>query len=168
MRYHVQAPRQETVTVEVETLSPGHFAVTLDGKRHEIDAQLQEGDNLSLLWDGASHWAQLETKQERTRVRLGQDSYDLEVLDERRFRLREATPTASLEGRQQIRSPMPGKVVKLLVKQGDTVTEGQGLVVVEAMKMENELKSPKAGTVVEVSIAEGTTVEGQALLVSVE
>jgi biotin carboxyl carrier protein len=63
---------------------------------------------------------------------------------------------------------MPGKVVKVLVKVGDEVKEGQGLVVVEAMKMENELKSPKAGKVVEVLAKEGATVENNAKLVVVE
>jgi biotin carboxyl carrier protein len=63
---------------------------------------------------------------------------------------------------------MPGKVVKVLVKLGDEVKEGQGLVVVEAMKMENELKSPKAGKVVELLAKEGSTVENNAKLVVVE
>jgi biotin carboxyl carrier protein len=63
---------------------------------------------------------------------------------------------------------MPGKVVKVLVKVGDEVKEGQGLVVVEAMKMENELKSPKAGKVVELPAKEGTAVEINAKLVVVE
>jgi biotin carboxyl carrier protein len=63
---------------------------------------------------------------------------------------------------------MPGKVVKLLVKAGDEVKEGQGLVVVEAMKMENELRSPKTGRVAELPVVEGAAVEGQAVLVVVE
>jgi biotin carboxyl carrier protein len=62
---------------------------------------------------------------------------------------------------------MPGKVVRVLVKAGDEVAEGQGLVVVEAMKMENELKSPKAGTVTELHAVEGATVESGAKLIVV-
>jgi biotin carboxyl carrier protein len=71
-------------------------------------------------------------------------------------------------GLQQIAAPMPGKVVKLLVKSGDEVAPRQGLVVVEAMKMENELRSPKAGKVVEVRVSEGSSVEAGAVLVVVE
>jgi biotin carboxyl carrier protein len=92
----------------------------------------------------------------------------VDVADERRLRLRAGSAGFSVEGKQVINAPMPGKVVKVLVKQGDEVKEGQGLVVVEAMKMENELKSPKAGKVVELLAKEGTTVENNAKLVVVE
>ena len=64
-------------------------------------------------------------------------------------------------------APMPGRIAKVLVKVGDVVAVRQGLVVVEAMKMENELRSPRAGTVVEVRAVEGARVESQALLVVV-
>lgn len=75
---------------------------------------------------------------------------------------------AAGKGPQKILAPMPGKVVKVLVKPGDEVAARQGVVVVEAMKMENELKSPKAGTVSEVRAIEGTSVEAGAVLIVVE
>jgi biotin carboxyl carrier protein len=65
-------------------------------------------------------------------------------------------------------SPMPGKVLKILKKEGDTVVEGEGIVVVEAMKMENELKTPKAGKVKEVRVKEGANVDAGAVLVLIE
>ena len=71
-------------------------------------------------------------------------------------------------GPQRVIAPMPGKVVKVLVKPGDTVAAKQGVVVVEAMKMENELRAPKAGTVTEVRVGEGTSVEAGAVLVVME
>jgi biotin carboxyl carrier protein len=70
-------------------------------------------------------------------------------------------------GPHRVVAPMPGRIAKVLVKVGDAVAERQGLVVVEAMKMENELRSPRAGTVVDVRVAEGARVESQALLVVV-
>jgi len=70
-------------------------------------------------------------------------------------------------GPYRVVAPMPGRIAKVLVKVGDAVTAGQGLVVVEAMKMENELRSPRAGTVVEVRVLEGALVESNALLVVV-
>jgi len=73
-----------------------------------------------------------------------------------------------VEGVQEIKSSMPGKIVKVLVAEGDEVEQGQGLVVVEAMKMENEIKSPKAGFVKKVGVVEEETVEAGALLVVVE
>ena len=72
------------------------------------------------------------------------------------------------QGPQRIVAPMPGRVVRLLVKVGDDVAARQGLVVVEAMKMENELSSPRSGRVREIGVAEGTSVESGRLLVVVE
>ena len=71
-------------------------------------------------------------------------------------------------GPRPILAPMPGRIVKLLVKPGDTVTARQAVIVVEAMKMENELRSPKDGTVAEVRVSEGMSVEAGAVLVVVE
>ena len=71
------------------------------------------------------------------------------------------------DGEQRIVAPMPGKVIKVLVKPGDTVVARQGLVVVEAMKMENELTAQKPGTVTEVAVTEGSSVEAGRLLVVV-
>ena len=75
---------------------------------------------------------------------------------------------AQAVGTQQVVAPMPGKVVRVLVKPGDQVKARQGLVVVEAMKMENELRSPKDGRIVDVAVAEGTSVEAGRVLVVVE
>ncbi len=71
-------------------------------------------------------------------------------------------------GPRQVTAPMPGRIVKVLVKAGEAVSAGQGLVVVEAMKMENELRSPRAGTVSDVRVSEGVSVEANAVLVVVD
>lgn len=84
---------------------------------------------------------------------------------------RSATRTArsgQRAGRQTVSAPMPGKVVRVLVAAGDPVEPGQGLIVVEAMKMQNEMKSSKAGTVVEVHAAQGETVSPGDVLVVIE
>jgi biotin carboxyl carrier protein len=73
-----------------------------------------------------------------------------------------------LQGRQLVSVPMPGKVVALLVSEGDAIEKGQGLVIVEAMKMENEVRSPITGSVKEIKVKPGDTVEGGAVLVVVE
>ncbi len=90
----------------------------------------------------------------------------MEVFDPRD--LRPGQGSAANRGRQEIAASMPGKVVRLLVSAGDTVEEGQGLVVVEAMKMQNEMKSPKAGRVVEVRARPDATVGAGEILVVVE
>lgn len=72
------------------------------------------------------------------------------------------------QGRQALVAPMPGKVVRVLLKPGDPVAAGQGVVVVEAMKMQNEIKSPKSGRIAEIRVAEGSPVSANQVLAVVE
>ena len=90
----------------------------------------------------------------------------VEVFDPRALRLRGKGSAA--QGRQNVSASMPGKVIRVLVSAGDTVEAGQGLVVVEAMKMQNEMKSPKAGRVVEVKTKKDAAVAAGDVLVVVE
>ena len=117
-----------------------------------------------------SHWVRLGPNNYR--VTLGPNGQvsvngrilQVEVFDPRD--LRAAGRGSSKDGRQEILSPMPGKVIRVLAAVGDTVEEGQGLVVVEAMKMQNEMKSPKSGKVTEVRTkADATVAAGEILLV---
>jgi len=134
----------------------------------EVDAVHLGPFTLSLLAAGKSWSCDLEPGREgKLSVLVGESPHELEMLDERRLRMRRASGKFTLEGPQRIDAPMPGKVVRVLVKPGDEVQEGQGLVVVEAMKMENELKSPKAGKISELHAVEGQAVEAGAKLVVV-
>jgi biotin carboxyl carrier protein len=90
----------------------------------------------------------------------------VELFDPRAFRERQSS--AASQGRINIIAPMPGKVVQVLVSIGDTIEEGRGLLVVEAMKMQNEMKSPKAGRVVEVRAKRGSAVAAGEVLMVVE
>jgi biotin carboxyl carrier protein len=142
--------------------------VVLDGRVHELDAHTLPDGAISLLVDGRAFSAEFEEKGERVSVLLRHSVFQVEVLDERRLRMKAATGRLTTEGPQVVVAPMPGKVVRVLVKVGDEVKEGQGLVVVEAMKMENELKAVKAGRVKQVAVSEGVTVEGGVVLCVVE
>ncbi len=92
--------------------------------------------------------------------------FRVEVFDPRSMRGRHGA--AGSEGRQTIAAPMPGRVIRVLVEAGQDVAAGQGLIVVEAMKMQNEMKSPKAGRVVAVKTAAGATVSAGDILAVVE
>jgi biotin carboxyl carrier protein len=156
-------------TVEVKEAGPGLFEVTLRGKTRTVDAFRTDLGIFSLLVDGASYTATLDQRNSQVIVKIrGRSSFPVEILDERRLRMRRAAGKFTVEGRQLVTAPMPGKLVKVLVKPGDKVTTGQGILVVEAMKMENELKSPKDGVVTEVFAKEGQTVEGNAKLCAIE
>jgi biotin carboxyl carrier protein len=124
----------------IECLEPGSYSVLVGSRSYRV----AEGARGEVLVNG---------------VPLA-----VEVFDPRSLRERRAG--ASSEGRQEVAALMPGKVVRVLVKAGDSVEAGQGLVVVEAMKMQNEMKSPKAGRVIEVRTRPGAAVvAGEALVV---
>jgi biotin carboxyl carrier protein len=149
--------------------SPDRFRVTIDGRTTVVDAQRSGEFGLSLLFPETSHGG--------TRISLAPGSVPGEmfaylagrvtqVIVNGRRRGRAADATSGAHGEQKVIAPMPGRVVRILVAAGDTVDLRQPVVVVEAMKMENELRSPKAGTVKEVSVAAGASVEaGRVLLV---
>jgi biotin carboxyl carrier protein len=166
MRYHAMV-RGEDRVVEV-TKREGGYLVVIDGRTLEVDAVHLKGGALSLLAGTRSARCDIQPgKDGKVSVLIGETLHELELLDERRLRMRKAGGKFTTEGPQRIDAPMPGKVVRVLVKVGDEVSEGQGLVVVEAMKMENELKSPKAGKVTELLAVEGAAVESGAKLVVV-
>jgi biotin carboxyl carrier protein len=146
----------------------GIYEVELGGKVHRVDAVRHDYGTISLLVDTQSYSVQLDQGPAGVKVNVRESQYAMEILDERRLRMRRASGRFTLEGKQVISSPMPGKVVKVLVRPGDDVKEGQGVVVVEAMKMENEMKSPKDGKVTELHVVEGQAVEGGARLAVVE
>ncbi|MFL5610140.1 MAG: acetyl-CoA carboxylase biotin carboxyl carrier protein subunit, partial [Gemmatimonadaceae bacterium] len=107
----------------------------------------------------------------RGRYTLWVDGYrfEVEALDERTRAIRDqSAATAAPAGPAPVRAPMPGLIVRVNVKPGDTVQAGQGVVVMEAMKMENELRSTSAGVVRSVEVAPGAAVEKGAILVSLD
>jgi biotin carboxyl carrier protein len=156
-------------TVEVEQVEPGLYEVRIGGAVHRVDAYEHDRETLSLIVDTASYSVALDRRGAKVNVRIRPNQqFALELLDERRLRMRRASGTFAAPGKKLVASPLPGKVVKVLVKVGDEVKEGQGLLVLEAMKMENEMKSPKGGKVTEVRVREGQAVEANAGLVAVE
>jgi len=166
MRYTAIVGGEEKV-VEVVPRESG-YRVTIGDRAIEVDAVHLQGLAVSLIVGTRSYRCDIEPgKDGKIAVLVNDTVHPLEILDERKLRLRRASGKFSLEGPQRVDAPMPGKVTRVLVKVGDEVQEGQGLVVVEAMKMENELKSPKAGKVAELHAVEGAAVEAGAKLVVV-
>ena len=139
---------QEADILEVE---PGCYSVILDG--HTVDVRL----------DGAKH---PDPDVQALRATLYDGAYEFALQDPMKALLAAAGGSSTSGG--LLSSPMPGKIVKVLVKEGEAVAEGQTLLVMEAMKMQNELKSPCTGTVAKVHVEEGATVETGAKLVDVK
>jgi biotin carboxyl carrier protein len=154
--------------VEVRRAGPGLYEVKLRGKVHVVDAYRYDHGTLSLVVDHASYSAMLDWRDTRVNVRLRHAVVPLEILDERRLRLRRGGAKLTVEGRQPVVARLPGRVLRVLVKDGDAVQAGQAIAVVEALEMENEVRSPKDGRVVELHVQVGQFVEGNAKLCAVE
>jgi biotin carboxyl carrier protein len=135
----------------------------LDGRELPLDVVSAQDGMLSLLLQGKSYEVKHEIVGAESNVVVGQERFSASVRDPRSFRSRRRSG-ASEQGVMKIKAPMPGKVVRILAPAGAQVEMGQSVVVIEAMKMQNELKAPKTGVVKKISVAEGAAVEaGQAL-----
>lgn len=165
---------EHVVIVDNHGRDDGYYTMTLDGNEYEVDAQLMKSHIVSMLIDHKSYDVDVEKQSKDTldgRLAVGVRGRVIrfEMLDERRKKMKEAQSTRfDLAGAAAITSPMPGKVIKVLVKEGEEVKEGQGIIVVEAMKMENELRAPKDGKVTDIRAKEGQAVEAGATLVVIE
>ncbi|HXV74847.1 MAG TPA: biotin/lipoyl-containing protein [Candidatus Polarisedimenticolaceae bacterium] len=155
---------QQVLEVEIER-SNGRYVVEVDGVRHLVDAHKLEADFYSLLTGGRSYEVSVEVRGEAYHVRHGAAEQRVTLTDPSR-RAREGGPSA--HGPEKVVSMMPGKVVRVLVAPGERVAAGQALMVVEAMKMENEISSTRDGTVKSVDVERGQRVEGGALLAVIE
>ncbi|MGB8523261.1 MAG: biotin/lipoyl-containing protein [Candidatus Acidiferrales bacterium] len=143
----------------VEMIHTGERARwTIDGRALDADAVEVSSGIYSILIGGKSFEARVESKSgSDLSVTVAGLEFNIAIRNPRKWnRNREAG--AEAEGRQQVTAPMPGKIVLVLVKNGDTVDAGQGIVVVEAMKMQNEIRSPKSGTVERILVVAGQTV----------
>ena len=146
-----------TYTVDVERMGD-QWRVILNGEAVPADVVEIAPNTLSILLHGESHEIRIARSRDgQLSIQTGLREFAAEVTDQRSWRGKRLGHVEA-QGRQQITAPMAGKVVRLLVKSGDTVEVGQGLLVVEAMKMQNEIRSTKSGTVERLLAEEGQTV----------
>lgn len=168
MKFEVSEKGGETQTVGLDELSENQFAVTIDGATVHVDVARSGRMVYSVIEDGKQFEVIVDEQGARGfDVLVGGQLLHLQAYDER-SRLLAATAKAVVTGPQRVESEMPGKVVKIVAPAGATIQEGQGVLILEAMKMENEIKSPIDGVVKEISVAEGQTVESGAQLFVVE
>lgn len=151
------------------------FAVSIDGRTRHVDAARIDAHTWSLVVDGVSPDATRHSHEVTVAadpagalvVRVGSTPVGVTLNGRRRWgRKDEGRSTAT--GPQRLTAPMPGKVVRVLVAPGETVKARQPVVVVEAMKMENELRAGRDGTVTEVQVREGMSVDAGALLLVIQ
>ncbi len=168
MTYEIKIEgRQITVELRRSDVDPNRWTCRLHGKEFQIDALQVEPGILSILIHGRSHEARRDGTASAARIVLNRKAFSCEVRDPRALRGRRAAADAA-HGPKKIAAPMPGKVVRVTSPTGTAVEAGQGVIVIEAMKMQNELKSPKKGIVQKVLASVGTAVNAGDVLAIIE
>ena len=153
-------------SVEIERRAD-RFAFLLDDQEVQADIFEISLGIYSVLLGGESFEVRVEERSNGLILHVGNHEFPAEIIDPRQWR-RGRRGSAEAEGRQQVLAPMPGKVVRVMIQEGGAIEAGQGLLVVEAMKMQNEIKSPKSGKIESLLVREGQAVNaGEVLAVVV-
>lgn len=148
------------------TRADGKWNCRLDGREVVVDAVLARHDVLSVIIGGKAYEIKRERIATDMHLWVGSERYAVQVRDPRSLRSRQAADDG--RGPRKLVAPMPGRVVRVLVREAAEVEAGQGVVVVEAMKMQNEIKSPKKGVVRNLMASEGANVIAGDVLAIVE
>lgn len=156
---------EETVAIKPEG---DELVVTLQNTTHRFESVVTKAPVYAFRVDGPHTLeAEVNFNKDKAFINVGHVPYQVEIFDPRKRLASEAVAGGAAAGSAIIEAPMPGKVVEVKVKVGDAVTSGQAIVVVEAMKMQNELASPIDGVVKEIKVSAGDTVESGKVLVLV-
>lgn len=142
--------------------------VEIDGEPHRVDFRsIEDSGIFSVLIDNRSWQALVERDGDEYRISIDGEMYVITVQDERSRKIQKAlSKAASTTGEFVLKAPMPGLVRNIPIQVGQEIAQGHGLIILEAMKMENELRSPRAGTIQEIRVKPGDAVElGQPLVI---
>lgn len=152
-------------------LGEGSAVAEVDGRRYELSVQERVRGEYVLINGTSVYKCRVLQKRDSSGgsfdVALRGTNYEIAIVDPKRLRSGQST-AAHHAGAAEIVSPMPGKIVRVLVAAGANVAAGDGVIVVEAMKMQNEMKAPKAGVVVSINASEGATVNAGDVLAVIE
>jgi biotin carboxyl carrier protein len=163
MKYEAEIDGRK-LTVDMETRD-GRASAEVEGRRYQLEVAMAE-NGLYLFFHGSKVYeAQVWQEGPSLRVKLRDKIFGATLIDRK---ARRTSADAGEEGAQQLAAPMPGKVIKVLRGVGEDVGPGDGVIIVEAMKMENEITARKAGRVVEIRATEGATVNAGQVLAVIE
>ncbi|MCB0806266.1 MAG: biotin/lipoyl-binding protein [Bacteroidales bacterium] len=159
----------QSVSVELLGKEGNFHKVSIDGKVYDVDLVMVEEGVYSILYKNKSYNVELAAGKEPKTYRINTlyNSYEVDVLDAEAKYLK-SRKHDELDTGSVVSSPMPGKVVRILVKEGDKVLAGDTVIIVSAMKMESEYKVKKDRTVKEILVKEGDTIDGNQPLIIVE
>ncbi|QQS46975.1 MAG: biotin/lipoyl-binding protein [Acidobacteriota bacterium] len=149
------------------TLDGDEASLTIDGKtRRGVISEPEPGIYVVLLDDRVYRCTISKSAPGRIEVGVNDESFDVTVIDRKRYA--GGSGGGMSHGRVSLTAPMPGKIVRLLIEAGEPVAAHQGVLIVEAMKMQNEVQSPKEGTVTEIRVSEGQTVSAGEVLAVID
>lgn len=156
---YIATHQGRTTKVKVKEPRPGQFIVSLGDREYDVDFLEPEPNLFSLIIGGRSYEVDVDATHvaDTYEVLIKGDVYEIEMVEEKKKKLAQKMNKGA-SGRQDLKSPMAGNVRKVLVEPGDHVTQGQVLLILEAMKMQNEIKSPIEGVVASVTAREGVAV----------
>ena len=162
----IGGPTGATVEIALESRVDGHVEAIIEDRRYRLNVMEVEAGVYWFTLGTRSVEAAVTREGEAYSVRIGERELSIEILEaEARVGHR---GRVGATGPREVRAPMPGRVVQVLTRSGTTVEADQGLLVIEAMKMQNEIKSPKSGTVRNVEVEEGAVVSVGELLATIE
>lgn len=154
--------------IDIKQINDSKFEVELDKKKIEVDLIHSEHSLYSLIIEGRSYEVNIDGVNGNCSIHIDGIHYLINVINEKKKAKIRVSGLDDVAGKLEVKSSMPGKVIKILVEQGENIEEGQGLVVLEAMKMENEISSPKKGKITSIIVKEGETVKGDVKLLTIE
>lgn len=163
MSYIVKVDNQ-VFRVDVLKDQKGYTAF-LNGDKMRVEVAREEGNGLTLIVNNRAFVIVLESED---RIRVNSETYSVTVMDEQIQKLIKASPEKFHKKEMAVKAVMPGLVIDVTVKEGDSVKAGDALLVVEAMKMQNEVKTPREGVVKKILVQKGKTVNSGDTLVLIE
>jgi biotin carboxyl carrier protein len=146
----------------------GKYSLTIGDESFTVDAVRTKHRLISLLVEGKSYEAGVDKKGNSFSVSFYNDTIHFELFEARKYKATEFTRKSVPSGPLKVLAPMPGKIVKVAVVENSRVNQGDALLVMEAMKMQNELKAPRAGLVKKIQVKEGEPVSPSQILLILE
>ncbi len=159
-----------TVWVNLIKQNGNLLEIDVDGKIYEVDLLHTPGGTFSIIENGRSYNIELVPKKQAKKYTAYTlyKTFDVDIIDAETRYLINRGSNGTTAGEKDISSPMPGKVVKILVKEGDIIKQGENVIIISAMKMESEYKSSVNGIVKKINVKEGDTIEANQILVEIE
>lgn len=159
---------KEQYPLNIEQIDDHHFRITVEDRVYDVDVREPDKDLFSILHGDRSFEVRtIKSKKGHVETHFFNDTYEVDIVEPLKLLL-DAAAGSNAQGEATLEAEMPGKVLRILVEEGQEVEEEQGLLVLVAMKMENELGSPKKGKVKKILVGEGDSVESGAALIVVE